>query len=97
HVLRLKDAIHPRDATTPVRRACYAAQLLLTGDTEPEQARSELLLRIEELSRILTDPDSRRLLDAASEALIGGRFYQCLKALRTLIPREDRLLAVRPS
>ncbi|MFP4327165.1 MAG: flagellar biosynthesis repressor FlbT [Paracoccaceae bacterium] len=97
HVLRLKDAIHPRDARTPVRRACYAAQLVLTGDASPDDTLAELLPRIEELSRILTDPDSRRLIDAAGDALVNGRFYQCLKALKTLIPREDRLLAVRLS
>ena len=27
HVLRLRDAIHPSEATTPVRRVCYVAQL----------------------------------------------------------------------
>lgn len=28
HILRLRDAIHPNDAKTPVRRVCYAVQLL---------------------------------------------------------------------
>lgn len=93
NILRLRDALHPDEATTPVRRVCFAAQLILTGDAEPETARQQLLRRIEELSQILTDGDSRRLLAAASDSLIGGQFYQCLKALRALVPREDRLLA----
>ncbi|MDJ0822743.1 MAG: flagellar biosynthesis repressor FlbT [Paracoccaceae bacterium] len=93
NILRLRDAIHPEDAKTPVRRLCYAAQLILTGDAEPGEARHQLLRNIEELSRILTDPDSRRLLAGATEALLNEQFYQCLKALRALIPREDRLLA----
>lgn len=95
HILRLRDAIHPEEANTPVRRVCYAAQLVLSGDADPTQSRLQLLRRIEELSRILTDTDSRRLLDAASNALIQDQFYQCLKSLRMLLPREDRLLAAR--
>ncbi|MBT9385850.1 flagellar biosynthesis repressor FlbT [Pseudooceanicola sp. CBS1P-1] len=97
NILRLRDAIHPEEANTPVRRVCYAAQLVLTGDVDPEEARHQLLRRIEELSQILTDPDSRNLLSQATEAVLQGQYYQCLKALRGLLPREDRLLAARLS
>lgn len=97
HILRLRDAIHPEEANTPVRRVCFAAQLVLTGDAEPDDSRHQLLRRIEELSQILTDPDSRKQLTVATDALLGDQFYQCLKALRALIPREDRLLAARRS
>ncbi len=96
NILRLRDAIHPEDAKTPVRRVCYAAQLVLTGDTQPEEARLPLLRRIEELSQVFTDPDSRTHLAEATCALVENRHYQCLKALRALLPREDRLLAVGP-
>lgn len=93
NILRLRDAIHPEDAKTPVRRICYATQLVLTGDSDASEARPQLLRHIEELSRILTDADSRTLLAQATEALLAEQYYQCLKALRALIPREDRLLA----
>ena len=92
NILRLRDAIHPEEANTPVRRVCYAAQLVLSGDATPDDARLPLLRRIEELSQVLTDPDSRAQLAAATQAVIEGQFYQCLKALRSLLPREDRLL-----
>ena len=95
NILRLRDAIHPEEATTPVRRVCYAAQLVLSGDAEPDDARMPLLRRIEELSRVLTDHDSRKQLAEATDAVINNQFYQCLKALRALLPREDRLLAAR--
>lgn len=94
-ILRLRDAIHPEEATTPVRRVCYAAQLVLSGDATPEDARMPLLRRIEELSQVLTDLDSRRQLALATEAVIDDQYYQCLKALRGLLPREERLLATR--
>ncbi len=96
-ILRLRDAIHPDEANTPVRRVCYSAQLLLSGDLDPVEARLSLLRRIEELSQIFTDADSRAALTEATEALIEDRHYRCLKALRALLPREDRLLAARPS
>lgn len=95
HILRLRDAIHPDEASTPVRRVCYAAQLVLSGDSDPGEARLPLLRRIEELSQVFTDPDSRARLAEATEALIHDRHYQCLKSLRALLPREDRLLAAR--
>lgn len=96
-ILRLRDAIHPEEAQTPVRRLCYSTQLLLTGDALPERTRPQLLRSIEELSRILVDSDSRKLLTQATDALLSEQYYQCLKALRGLIPREDRLLAAAQS
>lgn len=96
-ILRLRDAIHPTEATTPVRRACYAAQLVLSGDATPEDMHHQLLHRIEELSQVLRDPDSRALLAQAGAALFEAEHYRCLKALRALLPREDRLLSQRKS
>lgn len=95
NILRLKDAIHPRDATTPVKRVCYSAQLILTGDCDPAQAKPGLLKSIEELSQVFTDSDSRSLLTNATKALLHGEYYKFLKVLRTLLPREERVLNSR--
>ncbi|MDA7964570.1 flagellar biosynthesis repressor FlbT [Ruegeria sp.] len=95
NVLRLRDAIHPEEVNTPVRRVCYAAQLVLSGDTDPDNARQQLLRRVEELSQVFTDPDSRRVLTEATEALVAEQYYKCLKSLRSLLPREERLMAYR--
>jgi flagellar protein FlbT len=93
NILRLRDAIHPEEATTPVRRVCYIAQLVLSGDAGSGDTRHQLLRGIEQLSQALTDPDSRRLLSEASRAVLEDQHYQALKALRSLLPREERLLA----
>ncbi|MFD0910583.1 flagellar biosynthesis repressor FlbT [Ruegeria arenilitoris] len=95
NVLRLRDAIHPDEVTTPVRRVCYAAQLVLSGDLEAGDAKQQLLRRIEELSQVFTDVDSRLVLAQATEALVTEQYYKCLKALRSLLPREERLMAYR--
>lgn len=97
NILRLRDAIHPGAANTPVRRVCYAAQLVLSGDAEAANARLPLLRHIEELSQVLIDPDSRAHLTQATQAVLNDQYYQCLKSLRALLPREERLLAHRPS
>ncbi|MCL4066223.1 flagellar biosynthesis repressor FlbT [Pseudomonas sp. GX19020] len=93
NILRLRDALHPEEANTPVRRVCYIAQLVLSGDAAPGDTRSQLLRGIEQLSQVLTDPDSRRLLTIASQAVLEDQHYQVLKALRGLLPRETRIMA----
>lgn len=93
YILRLRDAIHPEQVTTPVRRVCYIAQLVLSGDAEAGDARLQLLRGIEQLSQVLTDHDSRALLAQASQSVVEGQHYQALRALRSLLPREERLFA----
>lgn len=93
NILRLRDAIHPEQVNTPVRRVCYIAQLVLTGDADPEDARMQLLRGIEQLSQVLTDYDSRTQLTLAGRAVMADQHYQALKALRSLLPREERLFA----
>lgn len=93
NVLRLRDAIHPDNANTPVSRACYIAQLILSGDAEVEQGTGQLLLAIEQLSQVFDDRDSRNLLSAATAYAIEGSPYQAMRKLRELLPREARYLA----
>ena len=92
NILRLRDAIRPEEVNTPVRRVCYIAQLVLSGDAAEDEARHQLLRGIEQLSQALRDADSRTTLAAASSAVIEGDFYKALKHLRALLPREERLL-----
>ena len=92
NILRLRDAIHPDEVNTPVRRVCYIAQLVLSGDAAPAEARLQILRGIEQLSQVLTDHDSRNVLDTATDSVLGENFYQALKNLRSLLPREQRLL-----
>ena len=94
NVLRLKDAIHPDQVTTPVSRVCYIAQLVLAGETKPDDAKMQLLRGIEQLSQVFTDSDSRQQLAAATAHVAQNKYYHVLRALRGLLPREARLLAV---
>ncbi len=93
NILRLRDAIHPEEVRTPVRRVAYIAQLVLSGDADPDEASAQLLRGIEQLSQVLTDVDSRDLLNRSTRAVLDGDFYPAMRLLRALLPREERLFA----
>lgn len=96
NVLRLRDAIHPSEVNTPVRRVCYIAQMVLAGEADSHTGRQQLLSGIEQLSQVFTDPDSRTRLNVATESVVENKFYSALKALRGLLAREQRLMDRAP-
>ena len=96
HVLRLRDAIHPDEATTPVKRVAYIAQLAVAGEADEEEARRQIMIGVDQLSEVLTDAESVAELDAAAAHAMNKRFYKALRALRGLIPKEAALLGAAP-
>ncbi len=96
NVLRLRDAIHPDEANTPVKRVCYIAQLLLAGEAEPALARKQLLQGIEQLSPVFQDMECRAHLHAAKAYLAQENDYQALKVLRFLLPVEAAMMEAAP-
>ena len=88
-ILRLRDAIHPDEATTPVKRACYLAQLAVAGECAPDSAARQLISGLEGLGRWLPGGAAREHLDEARLALREGNFYAVLRALRRLMPIEE--------
>jgi flagellar protein FlbT len=97
NILRLRDAIHPEQANTPVRRVCYIAQLVLSGDADLDTGRQQLLRGIAQLSQALNDPECQSQLRAAETSVQSGQFYQALKSLRGLLATEERLLSIARS
>ncbi len=94
NILRLKDAIHPEAVNSPISRLCYICQLVLSGDAEKIAATRQVVLGIEQVSRIFLDPDSRNILSHATSAITENDFYRALKHLRLLLPREMRLVSL---
>ena len=94
NVLRLRDAIHPEEAKTPVSRVCYIVQLALAGEVEEHAARQQAISGIEQLSLVFTDDESAGRLRRAREDVSCGRFYPALRSLRGLLPAEGHLMAL---
>jgi len=92
NVLRLRDAIHPDEANTPVKRVCYIAQLLLAGEAEPAKARKQILQGIEQLAPVFEGIEAHAHLKDAKMQLQQENDYQALKFLRFLLPFEAALM-----
>ena len=61
HILRLREAIRPEDATTPLKRAYYVAQLAVAGQISNKDAALMLKNALEEFSG--TDTALREEID----------------------------------
>ena len=94
NVLRLRDAIHPNDANTPVSRVCYILQLILAGEAEIDPAKAQVLAGVEQLSAVFSDAASTASLEQATKDVAQDRFYPALRALRSILPAEDHLIAL---
>lgn len=83
-VLRLRDALHPTDAKTPVQKAYYIAQLAVAGVADPGVARREVL---ENLAVARRDADNTRSLEEiglAETYASGGELFAAMRALRKI-------------
>lgn len=92
NILRLRDAIHPDEANSPVRRVCYIAQLVVSGQTDLEEAHSQILSGLNQLSYVFTDKESEDLIERAKVAIHSNQNYQCLRLLRSLLPIEEKMM-----
>lgn len=92
NILRLKDAIHPEDASSPVARICYIAQLILSGDADPVDGRSQILSGLDQIQDIFSDTNSQIALADARSEFIADRPYPGLRRLRGLLELESTLL-----
>lgn len=92
NILRLRDALHPSEATTPVKRLYYVAQLIVTGDLSPETALPELVKGLDDLYDAITDDECREQIDQAREHLDANEYYRVLRALKAILPYEEKVL-----
>ncbi|NCO21525.1 MAG: flagellar biosynthesis repressor FlbT [Rhodobacterales bacterium] len=97
NILRLRDALHPDEVNTPVRRVCYIAQLILCGEVSESQARPQLIRGIAQLGQVLLDNQSQSILALATAAVERDQPYYALKYLRQLLPHEQNLFAINRS
>ena len=92
NILRLRDAIHPGAATTPITRLCYIAQLVLAGEADEDEGRDQLLAGLRDLDAVFIGHQGQRMLADAKIEFAANRFYPGLKRLRSMLPQETLLL-----
>lgn len=92
-ILRLRDAIHPDEVDTPVKRVCYIAQLVVAGEADAGEAAHQLRRGIAQLKEALRGHPGTGHLDQAATMLEARNFYGVMRALRQLLPVEADLLA----
>ena len=91
-ILRLKDALHPDEIDTPVKRACFLTQVILSGDCDGDASVSHAEHQIRMLEDVFVGTLAQAEVTSAIDALEAGSFYTCLKHLRKLLPIETALL-----
>ncbi|MGF1445896.1 MAG: flagellar biosynthesis repressor FlbT [Pikeienuella sp.] len=92
-ILRLRDAIHPDEVDTPVKRVAYVAQLAVAGEADPDDAARQLVQGVRQLREALAGHPCTVNLTAAEAALAERNFYGVMRALRRILPVEAELLA----
>ncbi len=92
-LLRLRDAVDPDRATTPVTRLAHIVQMMLIGELSPTDALPDTLTALVPLRHAFTDGDDRSCIDIIAGHLRDGQFYQALRQLGRLRKREAAILA----
>jgi flagellar protein FlbT len=92
NILRLRDALHPDEVDSPVKRVCYILQLVLSGDVEPKDARLQVLRGLEQLGQVFNDPESTKTLKLTADHTEDLQFYPALRSLRALVSRERNII-----
>ncbi len=92
-ILRLRDAIHPDDATTPVKRVCYIAQLVVAGEVDEVSALADFTTGVSALQKVFRDEGSLETMNIALEHAQSGDFYKAMQSMRKLIRYEEALFA----
>lgn len=75
HILRLKDALKPEEATTPFKRAYYAAQQAVAGLISNAEATDLLKKEMREISDFAE-------IDTLIESVARHDFYRVMRCLR---------------
>jgi flagellar protein FlbT len=84
-ILRLRDAIHPEQAKTPLERVYYVAQLAVAGAADAAAARIEILAALDaEMNEERTE-EVRGHLSKAREAADAGRLFSVMRSLRKVL------------
>lgn len=92
YILRLRDALHPDEVTTPVKRVCYVAQLAVAGAVDAAQALADFMKGVDALKEVFHDEGAQRMLCEAEAFAQGKNFYKAMQTMRRMIKYEEAVL-----
>ncbi|UWQ18423.1 flagellar biosynthesis repressor FlbT [Jannaschia sp. M317] len=92
-LLRLRDAINPEEAGTPVGRLAHSVQLMLVGECDVAKVLPDTLAAFAPLRLAFVDDEDRLCIDEVTGHLEAMQFYQALRALGRLRKREAAILS----
>jgi flagellar protein FlbT len=84
-------------ATTPLRQLYFVVQAILIDSGRSLEAREMYSVLHGNFMKSFVDEEILEGLDLAQKLVNDGRLYDALKAIRTLFPLEDQLVARRSS
>jgi flagellar biosynthesis repressor protein FlbT len=84
HILRLRDAMKPEEATTPLKRAYYIAQMAVAGQLANSEAADHIRHALENYDGSDTE-ETRRTVD---NRLAENEFYKVMRYLGEIIAAE---------
>ncbi|GIT91617.1 flagellar biosynthesis repressor FlbT [Jannaschia pagri] len=95
-LLRLRDAINPEEAVTPVGRLCHATQLMLVGECDVDAVLAETFAALVPLHEAFMDEEDKLCVQEIRTQLSDRDFYRALRTLGRLRKREAILLSRVP-
>lgn len=90
NILRLRDAINAKDATTPLKQAYFIAQCAVSGELTARVAGDQINIALKKM-----DPDSMAaagLFDRVDDARQSGDFYCVMRAIGELMKQRGEPL-----
>ncbi len=89
-ILRLRDALHPNDVTTPARKIYYIAQLAVAGEAAAEEAQRDILEALIIARRREPNAAAWNLAVArAEQAAQRHRFFAVMRIMKSIMAEED--------
>ncbi len=89
-LLRGKNILSVEEADTPCKRIFFVVQLMYVGGGDMKEYHRTYWELVNEVLKAA--PSTVGLIDTISENILGGHYYQALKAARELIDYEERLV-----
>ncbi|MEM6650605.1 MAG: flagellar biosynthesis repressor FlbT [Pseudomonadota bacterium] len=97
-VLRLSDALHPDEVTTPVKRAYHAVQQILACEISEKDGHVHLLAQLKSLHEVFEGTAHEATIARACANAAAGKYHGALIGLKALIEVESKLLlTARPA